>query len=66
MKDELDPDHEIVVERLVLGLRGFARGLGLDEKVVRHIVNRVIIDMPLTPDEERMAEAQDWMLIASA
>ncbi|CAM2782924.1 hypothetical protein JHFBIEKO_2219 [Methylobacterium mesophilicum] len=50
----------------MLGLRGFARGLGLDEKVVRHIVNRFIIDMPLTPDDERMAEARDWMLIASA
>ena len=66
MQDELDPNHEIVVERLMLGLRGFARGLGLDEKVVRHIVNRVIIDMPLTPDEDRMAKARDWMLIASA
>ena len=50
----------------MLGLQGFARRLGLDENVVRHIVNRVITDMPLTPDEDRIAKARDWMLIASA
>ena len=66
MKDEIDPNHQIVVERLIHGLRGFGHGLGLDEDVVRHIVSRVITDMPLTPDEDRMAKARDWMLIASA
>ena len=66
MKDEIDPNHQVVVERLIQALRGFAHGLGLDENVVRHIVNRVITDMPLTPDEDRMAKARDWTLIASA
>ncbi|QEE41283.1 MULTISPECIES: hypothetical protein [unclassified Methylobacterium] len=66
MKDEIDLNHQIVVERLIQALRVFAHGLGLDENVVRHIVNRVITDMPLTPDEDRMAKARDWMLIASA
>ena len=63
---ELDPNHEIVAARLMQQLHGFAQGLGLDEEIVRHIVDRVIADMPLTADEDRAAEARNWMLLASA
>ena len=61
-----DPNHEIVVARLMRQLYGFAQGLGLDEPTTRDIVNRVIKDMPLTPDDDRLARARNWMLIASA
>ena len=61
-----DPNHEIVVARLMRQLYGFAEGLGLDEPTTRDIVNRVIEDMPLAPDEDRLARARNWMLIASA
>jgi hypothetical protein len=61
-----DPNHEIVVARLIRQLYGFADGLGLDEFTVRMIVERVIADMPLAPDGDRLARARNWMLIASA
>lgn len=62
---EPDPNHEIVVARLMLQLQEFAQGIGLDEETTRHIVDRVIADMPLTPDNERLAVARNWMLIAA-
>ena len=61
-----DPNHEIVVARLLRQLYGFAEGLGLDELTTRDIVNRVIEDMPLAPDDDRLARDRNWMLIASA
>ena len=61
-----DPNHEIVVARLMRQLYGFAEGLGQDEPTTRDIVNRVIEDMPLAPDDDRLARARNWMLIASA
>lgn len=60
------PNHEIIVARLMRQLYGFAQGLGLDDETTRHIVKRVIADMPLAPDEDRLARARNWMLIASA
>ncbi|MDH2311406.1 hypothetical protein [Methylobacterium brachiatum] len=62
---EQDPNHEIVAARLMQQLHGFAQGLGLDDEMVRHIVDRVIVDMPLTPDPDRAAEARNWMLLAA-
>ncbi|MBY0251843.1 MAG: hypothetical protein K2X54_10750 [Methylobacterium organophilum] len=47
-------------------LEGFAVGIGLDEETTRHIVERVITDMPLASDDDRLARARNWMLIASA
>lgn len=66
MGHEADPDREIVIERLMERLEGFAVGIGLDEETTRHIVERVITDMPLTSDEDRLVRARNWMLIASA
>ena len=63
---EPDPNHEIVAERLMRQLYGFALGIGLDEETTRRIVDRVIADMPLTPDGERLARARNWMLVATA
>lgn len=66
MSDDPDPKHEIVVARLLRQLYGFAQGLGLDEATLRGIVERVINDMPLAPDDDRLARARNWMLIAAA
>ena len=63
---ESEPNHEIVVARLMRQLYGFAQGLGIDEFNVRLIVERVIADMPLMPDDDRLARARNWLLIASA
>jgi len=66
MSDDPDHEHRAVAARLMRQLYGFADGLGLDEPTTRHIVDRVIADMPLAPDEDRLARARNWMLIASA
>lgn len=66
MSDEADPNREIVIERLMKRLEGFAVGIGIDQETTRHIVDRVITDMPFAPDEDRLARARNWMLIASA
>ena len=58
---EPNPTHEIVVARLMRQLYGFAQGLGVNEFDLR-----VITDMPLMPDEDRLARARNWMLVASA
>ncbi|MCJ2100770.1 hypothetical protein [Methylobacterium sp. E-046] len=59
-------EHDIVVARLMRQLYGFAQGLNVNEFDLRVIVERVITDMPLMPDEDRLARARNWMLIASA
>ena len=56
---ESEPNHEIVVARLMRQLYGFAQGLGIDEFNVRLIVERVIADMPLMPDDDRLARARN-------
>lgn len=61
---EPDPNHEIVVARLMRQLHRYTHGLGLDEISARQIVKRVISDMPLMPDDDRLARARNWMLIA--
>lgn len=66
MSDDADPNREIVIERLMRRLEGFAVGIGLDEETTRHIVERVITDMPLASDDDRLVRARNWMLIASA
>ena len=66
MSEEADPRHEIAAARLMRQLHGFAQGLGLDHETTRGIVDRVIADMPLAPDDDRPARARNWMLIASA
>lgn len=66
MSDEADLNREIVIKRLMKRLEGFAVGIGLDQETTRHIVDRVITDMPLASDKDRLARARNWMLIASA
>jgi hypothetical protein len=66
MNDDADPNQELVAARLMRHLHGFAQGLGLDRKTTRGIVDRLIADMPLAPDDDRLARARNWMLIASA
>ena len=66
MLDEVEIRHEIVVHRLMERLQNQARELKLDDELIRYIVSRVIRDMPLCPDDERVAEARQWMAIAAA
>jgi len=66
MSGDADNEHDAIAARLMRQLYGFADGLGLDEATTRHIVDRVIADMPLAPDDDRLARARNWMLIASA
>ncbi|XYD07396.1 hypothetical protein R1A27_20005 [Methylobacterium sp. NMS12] len=66
MSDDTDLNREIVIERLMEQLEGFAVDVGLDRDTTRRLVDRVITDMPLTPDEDRLARVRNWMLIASA
>ncbi|URD35203.1 hypothetical protein M6G65_22115 [Methylobacterium tardum] len=66
MSDTADPRHEIVVARLMRQLDRFAHDLGVGEFDVRLIAQRVIADMPLMPDEDRLARARNWLLVASA
>ncbi|KST57621.1 hypothetical protein AO398_24585 [Methylobacterium sp. GXS13] len=66
MIEEADANDKVVAFRLMASLCGFAKGLGLDEETTRHIVFRVITDMPICSDEKRLARARNWMLIASA
>lgn len=65
MSDEADPNREIVIERLMERLEAFEVGIGLDYETTRHIVDRVITDMPLAADDDRLARARNWMRIAS-
>ena len=47
-------------------LDGFARGLGLDEAATRQVVERVVADIPVYRDEERLATAGERMIVTSA
>jgi hypothetical protein len=64
MSDETDEAHGAAA-RLMMRLVRFARGLGVDEATIQQIVERVITDMPLRSDEQRLARAHIWLLIAS-
>ena len=55
-----------VVQHMMRRLDGFARGLGLDEATTREIIEKVVVEMPLAEDEERLIEARHRMIIASA
>lgn len=64
-----DPEaaHErAAVQFMMRRLDGFARGLGLDSTTTRQIVQKVLTDMPVHTDEERLMEARKRMLLASA
>ncbi|KNY21615.1 hypothetical protein [Methylobacterium sp. ARG-1] len=61
-----EPADRIAVQHMMRRLDGFARGLGLDEAATRQIVEKVAADMVDQPDEERMMEARNRMIVASA
>lgn len=65
MSEEPHSKHDIVAARLMQRLHGYAQGLGLDDTVLRQIVERVVVDMPEADDVDRLAEARNWMLIAA-
>ena len=66
MSDEpLLPDRT-TTQYMMRRLDGFARGLGLDEATTRGIVEKVVVEMPLAEDEERLIEARHRMIVASA
>ena len=66
MLDEIDPNRGIVAERLITRVQDFGCGLGLGHEIIRDIVERVIADITLTSDEDRVAEVRNWMLIAGS
>ncbi|GJE14613.1 hypothetical protein [Methylobacterium longum] len=47
-------------------LNGFARGLGLDDAATGQVVENVVADMPVHTDEERLSEARNRLIVASA
>ena len=67
MSEDLEATHErAAVQHMMRQLDGFARGVGLDEATTRQVVERVVVDMPVHTDEERLAEARNRLIIASA
>ncbi|MDP4006896.1 hypothetical protein [Methylobacterium sp. NEAU K] len=67
MSDDPEAAHErAATQHIMRRLDGFARGLGLDEAITRQIVEKVVADMPVHTDEERLAEARARMIVASA
>ncbi|CAM3026401.1 hypothetical protein JHFBIEKO_3087 [Methylobacterium mesophilicum] len=67
MSDGPNPAHEhAAIQHMMRRLDEFARGLGLDEATTRQIVEKVATGMVDQSDEERMMEARQRMLIASA
>ena len=60
-----EPDHEAIVISLTSRLDGYAKGLGLDGRAVRRIVEAVIAAMPDAEDVDQLAVARNWMLQAA-
>lgn len=54
------------IQHMMRRLDGFARGLRLDEAATRQIVEKVVADMPVLTDEERLIAARMRMIEASA
>lgn len=65
MRNELDPVHEAVAQRLMARLQGFAKGLDPDEATTRDIVETVPADMPTRTDDARLMEVRKRMPAAS-
>ncbi|MCJ2021290.1 hypothetical protein MKK84_28390 [Methylobacterium sp. E-065] len=67
MSDDPEATHErAAVQHMMRRLDGFARGVGLDEAAARGIVEKVVADMLMRTDEERVIEARTRMIEASA
>lgn len=61
----LDPGtsrEQAAIRHTMRRLEGFARGLGLSEAATRRIVKKVVADMPLRTDEERLIEVRARMV----
>ena len=66
MSESSPPLYRAAVHRVMVRLDGLARGLGLDEATTREIVEKVVVEMPLAEEEERLVEARHRMIVASA
>ncbi|MCJ2021550.1 hypothetical protein MKK84_29745 [Methylobacterium sp. E-065] len=67
MSDDPEATHKrATVQHLMRRLDGFARGVGLDEVIMRQIVEKVVAEMRMRTDEERLIEARTRMIEASA
>jgi hypothetical protein len=67
MSDDPEATHErAAVQHMMRRLDGFARGLGLNEAIMRQVVEQVVAGMPMRSDEERLAEARNRLIVASA
>ena len=66
MSESCPPLYRVAVQRSMARLDGFARGLGLDESTTREIVEKVVVELPLIEDGERLIEVRHRMIIAAA
>ena len=66
MSDDPEVAHELAVSRHMMRRSDrFARRLGLDEATKREIIKKVVFEMPLVEEEERLIDARARMIIAS-
>ncbi|MEG9526827.1 MAG: hypothetical protein MIL41_13825 [Hyphomicrobiales bacterium] len=60
-----DAHQRAAIQHMMRRLERFARGLGLDEAATRHVVERVVVDMPDQDAGERVIEARARMILAT-
>ena len=66
MNEDLEAAHvRVAIQHMMRRLDGFARGLGLDDRRTRQIVEQVALEMVVGTDEERIIEARALMIEAS-
>lgn len=67
MSEDPEATHErTAIQFMMRRLNGFARGLGLDDAATRQIVEKVVADMPVHTDEERLTEARNRLIATFA
>lgn len=67
MSDDPEAAHERAsIQNMMRRLDVFARGLRPDEVTTRQIVEKVVADMPVHTDEERLTEARNRLIATSA
>lgn len=54
------------IQHMMRRLDGFARGLGLDEAVMRQIVEKIAADMADRSDDERLETARNCLLATAS
>ena len=67
MTDDLEAGPErAAIQHMMRRFDSLARGIGLDEGAMRQIVEQVVADKPVHTDEERLTEARNRLIVASA